>query len=213
MMRGIHFMYLHVGSLKELGDTEDEMVVVREGEMRTIVIAIVIVLTKLNLVFVGGSGFARNITYEDIILVGVKHPVIIDQFYDPKYIDNVGQAVEVSDVTYLNIRGTSLDKIAIELNCDTIVGCTNIVLDNVNITRVDGGEAQTNALKQMESVLHVIQMYLVFLKTAVLYVTRLKREKATNQISSTIFTMYYITIRFLLCCSSLQSALEFSFLH
>ncbi|GAU51200.1 hypothetical protein TSUD_412190 [Trifolium subterraneum] len=95
----------------------------------------------------GGSGYARNITYEDIILVGVKHPVIIDQFYDPKYIDNVGQAVEVSDVTYLNIRGTSLDKIAIELNCDTIVGCTNIVLDNVNITHVDGGEAQTICTK------------------------------------------------------------------
>jgi hypothetical protein len=55
MMRGIHFMYLHVGSLKELGDAEDEMVVVREGEMRTIVIAIVIVLTKLNLVFVVSS--------------------------------------------------------------------------------------------------------------------------------------------------------------
>ncbi|GAU47530.1 hypothetical protein TSUD_94350 [Trifolium subterraneum] len=71
--------------------------------------------------FDGGSGYVRNITYEDIILVGVKHPVIIDQFYDPKYIDNVGQAVEVSDVTYLNIRGTSLDKNAIELNCDTIV--------------------------------------------------------------------------------------------
>ncbi|GAU51490.1 hypothetical protein TSUD_94340 [Trifolium subterraneum] len=97
--------------------------------------------------FEGGSGYARNITYEDIVLVGVKHPVIIDQFYDPKYIDNVGQAVEVSDVTYLNIRGTSLDKNAIELNCDTIVGCTNIILDNVNITRVDGGEAQTICTK------------------------------------------------------------------
>ncbi|PNY02585.1 polygalacturonase [Trifolium pratense] len=95
--------------------------------------------------FKGGSGYARNITYEDIIVVGVKHPMIIDQYYDPR--GNIGQAVEVSYVTYLNIHGTSLDKTAIELKCDTIIGCTNIVVDNVNITRVDGGEAQTICTK------------------------------------------------------------------
>ncbi|GAU21642.1 hypothetical protein TSUD_251250 [Trifolium subterraneum] len=95
----------------------------------------------------GGSGYARNITYENIILVGVKHPVIIDQFYDPRIINNIGQAVKVSDVTYLDIHGTSRGKNAIELNCDIIIGCTNIVLDNVNITRVYGGKAQTICTK------------------------------------------------------------------
>ncbi|KAK2379467.1 putative polygalacturonase [Trifolium repens] len=63
----------------------------------------------------GGSEYARNITYEDIIVVGVKHPVIIDQYYDPRNIDNIGQAVQVSDVTYLNIHGTSIGKYAIIL--------------------------------------------------------------------------------------------------
>ncbi|GAU48347.1 hypothetical protein TSUD_267720 [Trifolium subterraneum] len=97
--------------------------------------------------FEGGSGYARNITYEDIILVRVKHPVIIDQHYDPRNIDNIGQAVKVSDVTYLNIRGTSLVNNAIELNCDTVIGCTNIILNNINITLVDGGETQTICTK------------------------------------------------------------------
>ncbi|GAU48349.1 hypothetical protein TSUD_267740 [Trifolium subterraneum] len=92
--------------------------------------------------FEGGYGYARNITYEDIIVVRVKHPVIIDQYYDPKT-DIIEQAVNVSDVTFLNIRGTSLGKNAVELNCDNIIGCTNIVLNNINIIRVDGGEAQS----------------------------------------------------------------------
>lgn len=79
----------------------------------------------------------RNITYEDIILNEVKNPVIIDQAYNP----NADSAVEISDVTYSNIRGTSVGEYAIELKCELNIGCNNIVLDHINITRADGGKA------------------------------------------------------------------------
>ncbi|CAK8571451.1 unnamed protein product [Lathyrus sativus] len=85
--------------------------------------------------WVGGSGYARKITYEDIKLFGVKNPVIIDQQYDA--LQGLNKAVKVSDVTFRNIEGTADDEEAIELNCDRI-GCTEIVLENIKITGLDG---------------------------------------------------------------------------
>lgn len=91
----------------------------------------------------GGSGYARNITFEDIKVDGVKHPVIIDQQYEA-LCDSAKKAVKVSDVTYRNVTGTSTREDAIQLNCDRTVGCSDIVIDHVNITFVAAGK-ETNA--------------------------------------------------------------------
>lgn len=85
----------------------------------------------------GGHGYARKITFEDIIVVEANNPVIIDQEYNPY--DSV-HAVEVSDVTFRNVRGTSVSKHAIQLHCDKVIGCSNIVLEGINITSSTGEE-------------------------------------------------------------------------
>lgn len=72
------------------------------------------------------------------------NPVIIDQNYNPYIYDSASNAVEVSDVTYRNIHGTSSKDNTVELNCDPNIGCNNIVVDQINITRVDGGEPQAS---------------------------------------------------------------------
>ncbi|XP_024634601.1 probable polygalacturonase At3g15720 [Medicago truncatula] len=87
--------------------------------------------------FTGGSGYARNIKYEDITLVEVENPVYINQNYIPVQ----DSAVEVSDVTFSNIHGTSTGKYAVELLCEPNIGCTDIVLNNINIKPISGGEA------------------------------------------------------------------------
>ncbi|KAJ1398363.1 Pectin lyase fold/virulence factor [Sesbania bispinosa] len=87
--------------------------------------------------WMGGSGHARKITFEDIIVVEAYNPVIIDQEYNPY--DSVN-AVKVSDVTFRNVRGTSISKHAIQLHCDKAIGCTNIVLEGINITSAAGEE-------------------------------------------------------------------------
>ncbi|XP_073224939.1 probable polygalacturonase At3g15720 [Cicer arietinum] len=92
----------------------------------------------------GGSGHAWNIKYEDIKLDGVKNPVIIDQNYDPLLSDMIGSAVEVKNVTYNNIKGTSINGYAIQFFCDSNIGCTNIILNDINITKVDGGETHAS---------------------------------------------------------------------
>ncbi|KAJ0671224.1 putative endo-polygalacturonase [Helianthus annuus] len=81
-----------------------------------------------------GKGYARSILFEDISLINVKNPIIIDQHYGNEAITS---AVKVSDVTYRNIHGSSASKIAINFDCDEEVKCTGIVTDEVGITGDD----------------------------------------------------------------------------
>jgi polygalacturonase len=89
----------------------------------------------------GGNGYARKVTFEDIILIEADNPVIIDQEYNPY--DSV-YAVKVSDVTFRNIRGTSIAKHAIQLHCDEGLSCTNIILEGINITSSIGEEVHAS---------------------------------------------------------------------
>ncbi|XP_039010146.1 probable polygalacturonase At3g15720 [Hibiscus syriacus] len=89
--------------------------------------------------FQGGSGFARKISFEHILLNNVDNPIIINQFYQDKGrlrsygIWKKAAAIQVSDVTYSDIRGTSANDQAIDLDCDNVVGCSNIQMRNINI--------------------------------------------------------------------------------
>ncbi|GKV03276.1 hypothetical protein SLEP1_g15608 [Rubroshorea leprosula] len=84
----------------------------------------------------GGSGFARAITFEHITLIDAGNPIIIDQNYrkDGRYHTNQASAVEISQVTYSDIQGTSADMQAITLDCSVVIGCKNILMDQINIT-------------------------------------------------------------------------------
>lgn len=63
--------------------------------------------------------------------------MIIDQAYEGSIDDLKRESLKVSDVTLRNIRGTTNDKESITLNCAS-VGCTNIVLEDININSVNG---------------------------------------------------------------------------
>ncbi|XP_021738193.1 probable polygalacturonase At3g15720 [Chenopodium quinoa] len=84
----------------------------------------------------GGSGYARNISFEDIPLINVENPIIIDQYYC-----NPGQtcpaqksAVAIEGITYKGFQGTSASAAAISLNCSSTVACTGITMESINIT-------------------------------------------------------------------------------
>ncbi|CAB4264310.1 unnamed protein product [Prunus armeniaca] len=72
----------------------------------------------------GGSGYARNITFEKITLGGAQNSIIIDQFYcngDHKC-KTQASAVSVDDVKYIDFEGTSASEEAIKLDCDQNLG-------------------------------------------------------------------------------------------
>ncbi|KAL6638096.1 hypothetical protein ACP70R_025668 [Stipagrostis hirtigluma subsp. patula] len=83
----------------------------------------------------GGSGYARDITFQNMIMDNVKNPIIIDQNYcdKAKPCKEQGSAVEVSNVVFKNIRGTTVTRDAIKLNCSKNVPCRGIALQDINI--------------------------------------------------------------------------------
>ncbi|XP_014521688.1 probable polygalacturonase At3g15720 [Vigna radiata var. radiata] len=90
----------------------------------------------------GGRGYARKIVFEDIKVVGVMRPVIINQNY-LGVVDAIS-AVKISDVSFRNVKGTTGSDSAVELRCDPYVGCNDIVLDHISIVKEDGGKAKAS---------------------------------------------------------------------
>ncbi|XP_061353578.1 polygalacturonase QRT2-like [Gastrolobium bilobum] len=94
----------------------------------------------------GGSGFARNIRFMNIEMQNVYNPIFIDQ----KYCDQStpcpeqGSAVELSDVRYQNIKGTSASEVAIKLHCSKSVPCKGLYMQDVVLTPVDGGDIEAS---------------------------------------------------------------------
>nr|GEW70054.1 probable polygalacturonase At3g15720 [Tanacetum cinerariifolium] len=105
----------------------------------------------------GGTGYARGILFQDIQLVDVKNPIIIGQHYCNNFEvatclapPNV-PTVEVIDVTYTNIYGSSASKQAITFNCSRKYNCTGINTYNVGITGQDDFSYCKNAQGQFVS--------------------------------------------------------------
>ncbi|MBA0581001.1 hypothetical protein Gorai_023195, partial [Gossypium raimondii] len=88
----------------------------------------------------GGSGYVRGVRFENVRMEDVANPIIIDQFYcdSPTTCQNQTSAVQVSQIVYRNISGTTKSKQAIKFACSNTVPCSNLVLSNVNLEKKDG---------------------------------------------------------------------------
>ncbi|KAL5982018.1 Polygalacturonase 1 [Asimina triloba] len=99
----------------------------------------------------GGSGSASSIKFENIYMQNVTRPIIIDQNYcdskDPCP-HKQGSAVQVSDVVYKNIRGTSATDEAVIFDCSQSHPCRGIVLEAINLVGV-GGRKTTSSCKNV----------------------------------------------------------------
>ncbi|XP_026412953.1 probable polygalacturonase At3g15720 [Papaver somniferum] len=81
----------------------------------------------------GGRGFARKISFDQIIVSEVYNPIVIDQHYFSDQSSVEASAVAISDVTFNGISGTSTNDIVINLNCSAVIPCTSISMSNINI--------------------------------------------------------------------------------
>ncbi|XP_050368499.1 exopolygalacturonase-like [Argentina anserina] len=80
---------------------------------------------------------ASNIVYENINMIDVMYPIIIDQQYCPhNQCDQQASSssdVQISDVTFRNIWGTSSSQEAVTLKCSKSKPCKNIVMENIKL--------------------------------------------------------------------------------
>ncbi|KAJ4827520.1 hypothetical protein Tsubulata_038367 [Turnera subulata] len=88
----------------------------------------------------GGSGYVRHITFENITVMAAKNPIIIDQNYAAMDTTRMTSGLQISDITYRGIHGSSAMAEAISLNCNNFNGCTNILLDDVKLTSITPGK-------------------------------------------------------------------------
>ncbi|XP_066383602.1 polygalacturonase-like [Miscanthus floridulus] len=97
----------------------------------------------------GGSGYARDITFENMIMYNVKNPIIIDQNYcdKAKPCGEQRSAVQVSNVVFKNIRGTTITKDAIKMNCSKNFPCQGNTLQNIDL-KMQGGMGNTESTCQ-----------------------------------------------------------------
>ncbi|CAN0864686.1 unnamed protein product [Linum grandiflorum] len=92
----------------------------------------------------GGSGYARNIKFQHIVMKNVSNPIIIDQNYcdQDEPCRPQASAVKVSNVVYKNIRGTSATKLAVKFECSESVPCEEIVMQDVSLVGSQDEEAE-----------------------------------------------------------------------
>ncbi|WMV39494.1 hypothetical protein MTR67_032879 [Solanum verrucosum] len=98
------------------------------------------------------SSVASDIFFGDIYMENVHNPILIDQQYcpTPSCSDQLGQdnsKVQISNVTFSNIWGTSSSKVAVTLKCSKLVPCKNVQLENINLKyHGRGGPATSSCL-------------------------------------------------------------------
>ncbi|XP_043721194.1 exopolygalacturonase-like [Telopea speciosissima] len=80
-------------------------------------------------------GRASGFIFDDIIMNNVQNPIIIDQQYcsGSSCKNKPPSRVQVSNVHFMNIRGTSATKVAVSINCSRQFPCQNVQLSNINL--------------------------------------------------------------------------------
>ncbi|MED6150757.1 hypothetical protein PIB30_075601 [Stylosanthes scabra] len=88
----------------------------------------------------GGSGYVRGVRFQNVKMENVSNPIIIDQFYcdSPTACQNQTSAVEIREIMYQNISGTTRSAKAIQFSCSDTVPCSSLVLSNVDLEKQDG---------------------------------------------------------------------------
>ncbi|KAK7305352.1 hypothetical protein VNO77_43257 [Canavalia gladiata] len=83
-----------------------------------------------------GNITVTNVRFEDIRMINVKNPIIIDQEYCPwnQCSRKSPSKIRISEIIFRNIIGTSATREAITLICSSKVPCEYVVFDNVYLT-------------------------------------------------------------------------------
>ncbi|KAB1218677.1 hypothetical protein CJ030_MR3G026557 [Morella rubra] len=89
----------------------------------------------------GGSGFASEISFQNVVMENVSNPIIIDQYYCDSRVPCANQtlAVKVENVSFMRIRGTSATEEAIKFECSDHSPCEGLYLEDIQLVSYSGG--------------------------------------------------------------------------
>nr|POE60764.1 polygalacturonase adpg1 [Quercus suber] len=94
-----------------------------------------------------GRGEVRDVEFSDIKFIDAGNPIIIDQYYcgNPNGCPPTNVGVQISNVRYTDMYGTSKADVAVNFNCSGNVACTDIKLENINLTSSTIGKQVTSS--------------------------------------------------------------------
>lgn len=81
----------------------------------------------------GGSlpSVAQNITFRNIKMTNVSNPIIIDQSYGSN--SKAPSKVQINQVQFINIRGTTPTENGVDIQCSKVVPCKGLRLSKINL--------------------------------------------------------------------------------
>ncbi|WOH14493.1 hypothetical protein DCAR_0934012 [Daucus carota subsp. sativus] len=83
-----------------------------------------------------------DVTFQDIVSDKAQNPILIDQQYCGGRHDCIGSShVQVKDIKFIRVSGTSASEIAVNLNCSSSNPCYDIELNDINLSLENGGKA------------------------------------------------------------------------
>ncbi|GAV87253.1 Glyco_hydro_28 domain-containing protein [Cephalotus follicularis] len=91
------------------------------------------------------SSNVSGITFGNLYFTNVDNPIIIDQQYCPSRscYQQASSSVQISDVKFSNIWGTSSTEVAVDLQCSESKPCQNVELSDINLSLQGGGVAKS----------------------------------------------------------------------
>ncbi|KAL3652471.1 hypothetical protein CASFOL_002152 [Castilleja foliolosa] len=86
------------------------------------------------------ASLASDIIFEDIYMSNVRNPIVIDQQYCPysSCLRGASSAVQVQNVMFKNIWGTSQTEVAVDIKCSRARPCRNVKLVDINLSYMRG---------------------------------------------------------------------------
>ncbi|CAK9165347.1 unnamed protein product [Ilex paraguariensis] len=94
-----------------------------------------------------------GVTFQDIVMYNIDNPIIIDQQYCPsKPCSAKGDSlVQISDVNYINIQGSSSSKVAVNVQCSPSFPCQGIKFNGINISYSGQGGPATASCSNVKA--------------------------------------------------------------
>ncbi|XP_041017298.1 probable polygalacturonase At1g80170 isoform X1 [Juglans microcarpa x Juglans regia] len=89
----------------------------------------------------GGSGFATDISFQNVLMENVSNPIIIDQYYCDSWLPCANQtlAVKVENISFTHIKGTSATEEAIKFGCSDDSPCEGLYLEDIQLLPSSSG--------------------------------------------------------------------------
>jgi len=88
---------------------------------------------------------ASGMVFQNINMKNVKNPIIIDQGYCPNsHCNKAPSRVRLSDIHYINIKGTSSSPAAVKLMCSSQFPCQNVQFYNIDLRSQQRGLPATS---------------------------------------------------------------------